>query len=156
MQRMPMSRLAVPSLVALVLIVAAPAAGETLRIVNWNVSNYSGGRVAELQTSIYGVYQGRSMSPDIFIVEEFLSQSAVNSFLSILNTASGSPGDWAAAPFINGPDTDTALFYRTSKVYLATERSATGVTVVAEGGVSPNLRCRRWGESQPSSQLAAL
>jgi len=99
-----------------------------LRVVNWNVTNYSGGRVAEFQTAIYGVvpsglaYAGYSMAPDIFIGEEFLSQAGVNAFLNLLNTAPGSPGDWAAAPFIDGPDSDTAFFYRTSKViYIQTK-----------------------------------
>lgn len=161
MQRTSVSRLVVPSFLGLILIVAGPAAGETLRIVNWNVSNYTSGRVAEFQTAIYGVYQGRSMSPDIFIGEEFLSQTGVDNFLSILNTAPGSPGDWAAAVFINGPDTDTAFFYRTSKVQMATELSPTGVTVVAEGGVSPNhprnlqrYDVRLVGHSEPEATIS--
>jgi hypothetical protein len=99
-----------------------------LRVVNWNVTNYSSGRVAEFQTAFYGVvpsgldYAGYSMAPDVVIAEEILSQAGVNNFLSLLNTAPGSPGDWAAAPFIDGPDTDCGFFYRTSKVvYIQTK-----------------------------------
>ncbi len=91
-----------------------------IRIAQWNVSLYTSGRVNEFQTAIYGSYQGRSMSPDIFIGEEFQVPASVPNFLAILNTAPGSPGDWAAAPFAAGsetvPDTNTAFFYRTSKV----------------------------------------
>ena len=36
----------------------------------------------------------------------------------IENSAPNSPGDWARASFVNGNDTDSAFFYRTSKVNL--------------------------------------
>ncbi|MEC9373165.1 MAG: hypothetical protein VYC34_04945, partial [Planctomycetota bacterium] len=110
----------------------AASASAQLRVATWNVTNYSGGRVAEFQTSIYGAFEGRSLAPDVLIGQEFLSQSGVNQFLAILNTAPGSPGDWAAAPFINGPDTDNAFFYRTSRVELLS------TTVIATGGPAPN------------------
>lgn len=48
-----------------------------------------------------------------------------------MNTAPGSPGDWAAAPFWNGPDTDSAFFYRSTKV------SFLGATIVSPGGKTP-------------------
>jgi len=111
---------------------AVPALAQPLRVVNWNISNYSGGRAADLQTAIFGEYQGRSMAPDIIICEEFTSQNAVDFFLAVLNSTG--PADWAAAPFINGPDSDTAFFYRTSRVELLPPY----VTVVAVGGPSPN------------------
>ncbi len=111
---------------------AAPALAQPLRVVNWNISNYSGGRAADLQTAIFGVYEGRSMAPDIIICEEFTSQNAVDFFLAVLNSTG--PADWAAAPFVNGPDSDTAFFYRTSRVELLPPY----VTVVAVGGPSPN------------------
>jgi hypothetical protein len=114
-----------------VLIWASAQANGQLRVVAWNVSNYSGGRTADIQTSVYGVYQGRSMSPDLIMTQEFLSQAGVSAFLSALNTAAGSPGDWAAAPFVDGPDTDSAFFYRTSKAdFLA-------ATIVSTGGSAP-------------------
>ena len=109
----------------------APNAMAQLRVANWNISNYNGGRAADLQTSIDESFNGEAMAPDIFLFEEFLSQAAVNSFLSILNTAPGSPGDWAAAPFNNGNDTDNAMFYRTSKVDFL------GMTVIQIGAGPP-------------------
>lgn len=111
---------------------------DELRIANWNVTNYESGRVSEFETAIYASFAGRSMAPDILIGEEFISSTAVSNFLSILNNAPGSPGDWAAADFVNGPDTDSALFYRQSKVFLATDLSPNGVTVVSTGSAPPN------------------
>jgi hypothetical protein len=101
--------------VALCVCLSAVSAAQ-LRVGTWNVTNYSSGRVSAFQTSIYGEFQGRKFAPDVFIGQEFLSQAGVTAFLSILNTAPNSPGDWAAATFIDGPDTDSAFFYRTSKV----------------------------------------
>lgn len=101
---------------------ATPALAQ-LRVCEWNVTNYggAGARDTSFKTAIYGVVpsplamQGQSMSPDLFLGEEFTSAAGVAAFKSLLNTAVGSPGDWEAAPFIDGPDTDSAFFYRTSK-----------------------------------------
>jgi hypothetical protein len=114
------------------LTIFASAASAQLRIAEWNVTNYSSGRVADFQVSLYGDFEGRQMAPDVLIGQEFLSDAGVNNFLALLNAASGSPGDWAAAPFVDGPDTDNAFFYRTSKVDFL------GSIVVAVGGLSPN------------------
>ena len=109
-------------------------AADGLRIASWNISNYSGGRVAQLETAIYGSFEGRSMNPDVFVAQEILSSFAADTLLNILNTAPNSPGDWAAAPFINGPDTDNAMFYRTSKVVFL------GQTVLPADGVTGSPR----------------
>lgn len=116
----------------------AGAAHAQVKFVTWNVTNYGGGRFAEFQTAIYGVVPtglplaGQSMNPDVFVGQEFLSQSAVNDFLTLLNTAPGSPADWAAAPFLDGADTDSAFFYRTSKIqYLGTTTIAVGSSSTA-------------------------
>lgn len=106
---------------------AGTAATAQLRVATWNVSNYTGGRAAEMQTAIYGSFQGRSMSPDVLIGQEFETATSVSTYLSILNTAPGSPADWAAAAFVNGNDTDNALFYRTSKIQFIAQ------TVVSQG-----------------------
>jgi len=90
----------------------------SLRIATWNVTDYGGpgARDADFQNVFYGAFEGRQFAPDVLLGQEFLSQSAVNSFVTLLNTAAGSPGDWAAAPFLNGPDTDSAFFYRAGKI----------------------------------------
>ncbi|HYC99953.1 MAG TPA: GC-type dockerin domain-anchored protein [Phycisphaerales bacterium] len=114
---------------------AAPALAQ-LRVCTWNVTNYGSSdtsRNAYFQTAIYGVVpaglalQGRSMSPDVIIGQEFLTTTGVINFRNMLNAAPGSPGDWASAPFLDGADTDSAFFYRTGKVQFL------GVTTVAVG-----------------------
>jgi hypothetical protein len=133
----------------------AQSAHAQLRVAAWNVSNYGGGRVADIHASVYGEFEGRSMAPDVFLLQEFLSQSAVDQFVAALNSAPGSPGDWAAAPFVDGPDTDSAFAYRTSKVQLV------GTTVVATGGPAPNFPrnimrydLRPAGYSSPEATIA--
>ena len=114
------------SLAALMACVCGSAAGQ-IRVVAWNISNYAGGRDADIKNCVYGSFEGRSMSPDVIAALEFTSQAATDSMRNILNSAPGSPGDWASAPFIDGVDTDASFFYRTSKVkYL-------GTTIVAVG-----------------------
>lgn len=108
--------------------IALPPVASPLRICSWNVTNYSttsfGGRDASFQVSFYGVIPsplalaGTSMYPDVIVGQEFLSAAAVANFRNLLNTAAGSPGDWVAAPFRDGADTDSALFFRSTKVQL--------------------------------------
>lgn len=123
-----------PTRLAIVaLLTACPAlAGDGLRVATWNISNYAGGRVDAIHTSVYGQFEGRSMAPDAMIVQEMLSASALQQLTGALNSAPGSPGDWAAAPFIDGNDTDNGFVYRTSRVILL------DTVVVAQGGLPPN------------------
>ncbi|MCK4342865.1 MAG: hypothetical protein KAY37_14200 [Phycisphaerae bacterium] len=102
--------------VGLVLLAAGSAWGQ-LRVATWNVSNYTGGRVADIQTSVYALYESRSFSPDIILGQEFFGQNAVNQFRDALNTAAGSPGDWDAV-YVDGDggSEGNVLFYRTSRV----------------------------------------
>ena len=125
--------------------VAAMAAGCALsssslaqvRVVTWNISNYSGGRTADIQNVVYGQFEGRSMSPDVIAAQEILSAAADSAFLAALNSAPGSPGDWAKANFIDGPDTDAGLYYRTSKLVLVGN-----TTVIAAGSSDTNNQPR--------------
>ncbi|MFB3056072.1 MAG: T9SS type A sorting domain-containing protein, partial [Ignavibacteriaceae bacterium] len=50
-----------------------------------------------------------NLNPDILVVQEILSQSAVNEFLNQVLSDEFEAGD-----FINGPDTDNAIFYKDS------------------------------------------
>ncbi|TWT44735.1 hypothetical protein RAS1_11510 [Phycisphaerae bacterium RAS1] len=115
----------------LLVILTAPAMAQ-LRVATWNITNYSGGRTADIQTAVYGVFSGRTFAPDVLMAQEVLSASAQAALLSALDNAAGGPGDWAMATFVDGPDTDSSFFYRTSKVSLV------GQVTVAVGGVSPN------------------
>ena len=113
----------------------ASLSSAQLRVVQYNVTNYAGpnaARDAAFQTALFGSFQGRSASPDIFVGEEFISASALTNFVNKMNQAPGSPGDYVAAPFIDGPDTDTVFIYRPSKVTLIGNP-----VVVAVGGGNP-------------------
>jgi hypothetical protein len=114
------------------------AAHAQLRVATWNISSYSGGRVAPIQTAVYASFEGRSMSPDALAVQEVLSLSGQNALLAALNSAPDSPGDWAAATFVDGADTDASLFYRTSKLSLIANRTWT----IAVGSTDPNNQPR--------------
>ncbi len=92
------------------------AALGQLRIVTWNISFYNGGRESDFKTAVYGAFQGRSMSPDILMVQECESETGAANLLTYLNTAPGSPGDWSRFTFSDGPDSDTIVLFRTSKV----------------------------------------
>lgn len=94
-----------------------------LRVGSWNISNYGGGRAADLHTAMYGVFNGRSFAPDIFMVQEVLSAAALAELVSIMNSAPGSPGDWAAASYVDGADTESVFLYRTSKVTFVQQRT---------------------------------
>ena len=53
-----------------------------------------------------------NVQPDILVCQEMTSQTGVNGFLvRVLNRVSSG---YAAGTFINGPDTDNALYYKTS------------------------------------------
>lgn len=127
---------AIPTLVLLALSGSAAFAQSPLRICEWNVTNYDGtlpsNRDGAFQIAFYAVFQGRSLRPDAIIGQEFIDLQSTLAFRDMLNSAPGSPGDWAVAPFVNGPDTDNAFFYRTSRVTYVTQK------VVAVGGNSPN------------------
>jgi len=92
-----------------------PSTAHALRIVNYNILNYPG-TTGATRDPHYRITLG-PLAPDVVVVQEMQSQAGVNEFLdSVLNTLE--PGQWAAAPFYNGNDTNNALFYRTSAVQL--------------------------------------
>lgn len=99
--------------------------------MTYNVTNYGGGRVNDLQTAMYGTFEGRSARPDLFVGQEFLSSSGLAAFVSLLNLAPGSPGTYAAASFVDGPDTDSVCIYRTDKLVFDAQ------TIVVTGGTTP-------------------
>jgi hypothetical protein len=134
----------------------ATLSAAQLRVVTHNISNYAGGRTADLQKIYFDSFGGRAMRPDVILGQEFQSQAAVNSFLSMLNTATNSTKNWAAAPFTDGPDTDSAMFYRTDKVQFV------AANIISAGGSNPNpprntmrydIRLRGYSVLQPKVAL---
>lgn len=132
MSLMMFSRARVGAVLAagVVLSAAAGSASAQLRVASWNITNYAGGNHPALTSAIFGSFEGRQLRPDVITCQEFLSQAAVTSFLQMLNA--NEPGQWGAATFIDGPDTDCAFFYRISKVeFLGTTTIALGSSSTA-------------------------
>lgn len=92
------------ALLALLGVLTVASDATALRIATYNVLNYTSGRTAPFETVV------TEIDADVIVAQEVLSQTGVNNFLAILNTAF--PGEWSAGPFLNGPDTDNAIFYR--------------------------------------------
>ena len=116
----------------LLLTCAASAGAEQLRVVTLNSLNYDGqaDRLPAYRTVM------RNIAPDLACMQEITNSSAVSQLLS--QVFSQIDSDWAAVPFHNGPDTDNAFFYRTSKVQLVSTRYIqTSLRDIAEYTVRP-------------------
>jgi endonuclease/exonuclease/phosphatase family metal-dependent hydrolase len=103
------------SMLAILLFAAGPA--EAFRIVDYNITNYPGtlSQLALRQPEFRNIMA--SLGADVVVCQEVSSQAGVDSFLTnVLNVVS--PGQWAAAPFLDGNDTNNALFYRPTRVEL--------------------------------------
>jgi len=80
-------------------------------IATYNILNYPGSTGATRNQHFITVLS--NTKPDILVVQEMLSQDGVDGFLSnVMNTFGET---YAAGTFINGEDTDNAIFYKTSK-----------------------------------------
>jgi hypothetical protein len=80
------------------------------KIAAYNLLNYPGSDTATRNPYFRQVVA--AMNPDILVVEEITSQAGVNGFLSNVMNAQGN--NYSAGTFINGYDSDNAIFYRTS------------------------------------------
>lgn len=102
---------------------------DTIRVMYYNLLNFpdvSPERAIELR-KIVGYAQ-----PDVLVVNELLSATGAN---LILNDALNVWGmsDYAAAEYVNGPDTDNMLFYNSTKLGLISqEQLATGLRDISE------------------------
>lgn len=113
----PQARRGVPAAVLAAALATALAAApaHALRILDYNILNYPGS-TASIRDPHFRTIIG-PLSPDVVVVQEMTSQTGVTTFLAdVLNTLE--PGEWAAAPFVDGNDTDNALFYKPSRVEL--------------------------------------
>lgn len=90
---------------------SAAFAQQQYRIMTYNLLNYPSAdtnvRNPHFRTVI------NSIDPDILIVNEINNQSGVNAFLSNVMNFGGSI--YSAGTFISGPDSENALFFKTSK-----------------------------------------
>ncbi|MFH1501487.1 MAG: choice-of-anchor D domain-containing protein [Candidatus Eisenbacteria bacterium] len=102
-------------LLLLVAFVAMAAPASAVRVCTYNVLNFPGStgtaRVPHFRTVI------QELDADVLVVQEMLSQAGVNQFLSdVMNY--GAPGLYVAGPFVDGYDTDNAIFYKPTVVEL--------------------------------------
>ncbi len=83
---------------------------DTAKIMSYNLLNYSGGETKNQNFRKTIKYS----DPDILLVCEIINQTAVNDMLAnVMNYYT--PGLYSAGTFINGFDTDNAIFYKTAE-----------------------------------------
>lgn len=103
----------VASLLALSFVLASPA--HAFRVINYNITNYPSVILSQRQPAFRTVLAPILADASVVVVQEMRSQAGVDSFrTNVLNVLE--PGQWASFPFVDGNDTDNALFYRVSKV----------------------------------------
>jgi endonuclease/exonuclease/phosphatase family metal-dependent hydrolase len=105
--------------VTLAMVSRAPAA-HALRIVDHNVTNYPS-VLGSARNPHFRTIQ-TPLAADIVVIQELQSQAGADSFrLNVLNVIE--PGQWSAATFTNGNDTDNMLFYKPARVTLVSQRA---------------------------------
>ncbi len=153
------------SLLVAVATSVAPAQAQ-LRIATWNVSfwrasDINANRIAAFKSAIYGVYQGRSLAPDVLMIQEVYTATDLTTFKTLMNTAPGSPGDWEVATFLSGPDSQSCLLYRTSKVDLTGDSfiaslGTTNTSLPPRHGIRYIVRAKGYLANQASIALYNL
>ncbi|MEP7028129.1 MAG: choice-of-anchor D domain-containing protein [Candidatus Eisenbacteria bacterium] len=100
------------ALAALLALAGTVSPAGAVRIMNHNPLNWSG--TSGVARVPYMLSILRNVQPDIVVLQEMQDQAGVNLYRdSVLNFLE--PGQWVAGPFIEGPDTDSALLYKPSK-----------------------------------------
>ena len=93
----------------------ARAQERTLKVMAYNLLNYPDHDDQYVRTDYFVTIFG-AIAPDILVVTEMKSQAGVDRLLEFgLGRISR---DYAAGPFIDGRDTDNAVYYRTDRVTL--------------------------------------
>ena len=87
---------------------------DTSKIAAYNLLNYGANSSDTVIRHPYYRTVVQSVNPDILVAEEMLSQNAVNIFLNKVLNLSGI-GTFQAGTFIDGYDSDNAVFYKSSK-----------------------------------------
>jgi hypothetical protein len=109
---------------------------DILRIATYNILNFPGStgndRLDDFRKAI------NAFDPDIVVVQELLSESGQQLFLSnVLNH--NNPGLFDATPFVNGPDTDNGLFYKKSLInFVFSQQISTALRDISEYVLSFN------------------
>jgi hypothetical protein len=101
-----MKKICFPLLIFVFTLTAFSQNRETIRIVTYNLLNYPESYATRNPNYKKVIDQ---INPDIVVVQEITSQYGVNLFAANVLGSS-----FAAGPFIDGPDTDSAIFYKDS------------------------------------------
>jgi endonuclease/exonuclease/phosphatase family metal-dependent hydrolase len=103
--------------------------------MSYNILNYPGSTSA-IRNPYFRTVIANTV-PDVLVVQEMLSQDGVNEFLNdVLDVISS---EYAAGIFINGPDTDNAIFFKTSSFnFLAHNVIPTALRNISEFLLSEN------------------
>lgn len=105
-----MNRLIRSLLLAFVLVIHVNAQQEHT-IMSYNLLNYPGSDTTARNPHFRTVIS--AVNPDILVVQEITSQTGVNGFLNnVLNSALSG---YAVGTFIDGPDSDNSVFYKSDK-----------------------------------------
>lgn len=91
----------------------------TYRIVSYNTLNFNFSSMPPSGHNLDRVLAFRditdSIDADIVVVQEMINSASATFFLnSVLNFTTS--GEYSMAPFIDGPDTDSALYYKSSVI----------------------------------------
>ncbi len=122
---------------ALALSLLIPSHAFALRVVSWNILNYPAASGASREDDHRVVIA--ALHPDVLVVQEVTGTTSAgqNQYLNnVLNVVF--PGEYVAGPWINGPDTNNALFYRPAAITLVSNQNiATSLRDISEYVVRP-------------------
>jgi hypothetical protein len=90
-----------------------PSPVSALRVCTYNVLNFPGTTGSAREDDFRAVIE--QIDPDVLVVQEMISSSGQTQFLNNVMNYSV-PGKYAAAPFIDGYDTDNSMFYKVATV----------------------------------------
>jgi len=99
------------------------------KLMTYNLLNYPGTDTTTRNPYFRTIIE--NAQPDILVVQEITSQNGVNGFLNnVMNIASSG---FAAGSFLDGPDSDNAIFYKSSLfTFLANNRLVTSLRDINE------------------------
>lgn len=83
---------------------------DEVKIMSYNILNYPGSDTTTRNPYFRTVIS--DINPDILVVQEMISQAGMNGFLNNIMNSFGE--NYSAGVFIDGPDTDNGVFYKTN------------------------------------------
>lgn len=108
---------------------------EQIKIMTYNLLNYDGSDTTTRNPYFRTIVS--SINPDILVVEEIYSRSPVAGFLNNVMNTFGEVYDTAA--FVDGYDSDNALFFKPSKItFLSNRAIKTALRDISEFRVKNN------------------